>query len=123
MATYRGIAFPFGRSSAGIPKAIEDEELIKQSLIQIIGVVPGERIMRSDFGCNALSFVFEDNNELLAEMIRDSILTSITKYETRVIVQGVDVVRAESEVIVTIKYTVSLTQQQDSVVVNIPTNS
>ena len=123
MATYRGIAFPFGKNSTTFPAEVTDEDLVKQSLIQIVTTARGERVMRPDFGSAAYSFVFENNNVLLAELMRDELTAAIAKFEPRVIVRGIVVERDESEVIVTINYIVSLTGQQDSVAISMATNT
>lgn len=123
MATFRGIAFPFGKSQTGFPAVVEDAELVKQSLIQIVTTARGERVMRPDFGSSAFSFIFESNNVLLAELIRDDLTTAIAKFEPRALVRTIVVERERSTVIVTINYIVSLTGQQDSVSVSLSTNA
>lgn len=123
MAVYRGIAFPFGRSQTAIPAAVTDDELIKQSIIQIVTTGRGERVMRPDFGSSAFAFVFENNNQILAELIRDEITAAVAKFEPRAIIQNVFVTRDDSQVVVTINYTVTLTGEQDSVAIAVPSNS
>jgi phage baseplate assembly protein W len=123
MATFRGIAFPFGRSQTAIPAPVEDEDLVKQSLIQIVTTARGERVMRPDFGSGAYAFVFENNDVILAELIRDELTAAISKFEPRAIVRNIVVERDGSEVIITIHYIVSLTGQQDSVSIPVATNA
>lgn len=120
--TYRGISFPFGKSVSSFPAAVTDAELVKQSIQQIILTSPGERVMRADFGCNAYAFVFENNDEILAELIRTEVAGAIGRYEPRAIVQAVTTERDGSSVIITIKFVVSLTGEQETVSVAIPTN-
>lgn len=120
MATYFGIKFPFGKSSTAIPASTEDTDLIKESLIQIVTTGRGERVMRPDFGSSAFSFIFENNNIVLSELIRDEISTAIAKFEPRVVVQRVDTLKEDNAVVVTIRYTVNLTGQQDFVQIKTP---
>lgn len=120
--TYRGIAFPFGKSASSFPAAVSDAELVKQSIQQIILTSPGERVMRPDFGCNAYAFVFENNDEILAELIRAEVTGAIGRYEPRAIVRTVLTERNASSIIITIKFVVSLTGQQETVSVPLPTN-
>lgn len=120
MATFLGIKFPFGRSSSAIPAAVEDSDLIKESLIQIVTTGRGERVMRPDFGSSAFSFIFENNNVILAELIRDEVTTAIAKFEPRVLVRGVSTERGDNEVVITITYIVNLTGQQDFVQIATP---
>lgn len=120
MATFRGIAFPFGKSTTNFPAKVEDEDLVRQSIVQIITTSKGERVMRPDFGSNAMSFVFENNNDLLAELIREEVTTAITKFEPRAIVRDVQTSSADNEVTITVIYVVVLTGKQDSVAVTVP---
>lgn len=120
MATFRGIAFPFGKSATSFPASTEDEDLVRQSVVQIVTTSKGERVMRPDFGSNAMSFVFENNNDLLAELIREEVTTAITKFEPRVIVRDVQTSRDSNEVTITVIYVVVLTGKQDSVAVTVP---
>jgi phage baseplate assembly protein W len=76
--------------------------------------------MRPDFGSDAMSFIFENNNDLLAELIREEVTTAITKFEPRAIVRDVQTVRDDSEVTITIIYVVVLTGNQDSVEITVP---
>lgn len=123
MASFRGIAFPFGKSKVSFPKKVEDDELVKQSIVQIVTTVKGERVMRPEFGSSAFAFIFENNNEILAELIKDEISRCITRFEPRAILRNVAVQRQNSEVIVTIVYVVALTGTQDKVSVTVPSNS
>jgi phage baseplate assembly protein W len=117
---YRGIAFPFQKSATSLPAAVTDDDLIKQSLVQIVLTGRGERIMRPDFGSNAYAFVFENNDMVLQETIRTEVMSAIAKYETRAIVRGVDVTRSETEVVVTINYVVVATRQEQTVAITMP---
>jgi phage baseplate assembly protein W len=120
--TYRGIAFPFGRSSSSLPAAVSDEELVAQSIQQIVLTAPGERVMRPDFGSNAYSFVFENNDEILEELIRSEVVGAIGKYEPRATVQNVITSREDSQIIVTIQFVVNLTGRLATVSVPLETN-
>ena len=120
MATFRGISFPFGKSSTAFPAAVTDDELVKQSIVQIITTAKGERVMRSDFGSSAFAFIFENNNDILAEIVKDEIANAITKFEPRAIVRDVFVERTDNEVTVTISFVVALTGNQDTVAVTVP---
>ena len=121
MATYFGIKFPFGRSPTVIPARTEDNDLIKESIIQIVTTGRGERVMRPDFGSAAFSFIFENNNQILTELIRDEVTTAIAKFEPRVVVRSVTTFREDdNSVVVTISYIVNLTGQQDSIQIATP---
>jgi len=113
-----------------LPKEATDDELIRDSLIQIILTAKGERVMRPEFGSGAHSYVFEDNDQLLASAVRTSVVNAITQYEPRVIIQKVDVQKAKNDgaysysdtIIITVYYVVVSTQEPDSVSVAVGAN-
>ena len=121
MATFRGIAFPFGKSGSSFPAQAEDEELVKQSLVQIVTTAKGERVMRQDVGSNAMSYIFENNNDVLSELIREEISSAIARLEPRAIIRDIQTERTDNEVIITIIYVVALTGKQDTVSITVPT--
>jgi phage baseplate assembly protein W len=119
---YKGIAFPFQKGQITFPKVVTDNELIRQSLIQLVLTPKGSRIMRPEFGTNILSHIFENNTTLLGLKIRSDVGTAISKFEPRVILQGVGVARSDTSVIITVGYVVKITQAQDRVTLSVPVN-
>ena len=107
--TYKGIAFPFQIGATSFPAQATNEDLIKQSIVQIIMTSPGERYMRPKFGCGALAFVFEPNDEALELYIQDTVATAIATYEPRVAVRTVQVEREDNMVTVTVQYVILAT--------------
>jgi phage baseplate assembly protein W len=115
---YRGIAFPFTKGATSLPAPAVDDALVKQSLAQIIRTAQGERVMRPEFGCNALKFVFENNTDLADEMIRAEVASVVGRFEPRVILRDVLIERSEEEssgVTIVLVYVLTATRQQDSV--------
>lgn len=111
MAQFQGFSFPFRKGTTAFPAEAQDADLIKQSLIQLILTGRGERLMRPDVGSGAFSFLFENDDIILAQAIQIEVTNVIQKYEPRVILQNVDVQRgdptnaaADSTVVVTINY-------------------
>jgi phage baseplate assembly protein W len=117
---YKGIAFPFQKGSTSFPKTATDNDLIRQSLIQIVLTPKGSRIMRPEFGTNALTHIFENNTTMLGLKIRGDVSAAISKFEPRVSLRGIGVARTDSSVIITIGYLVKATQEQDRVVLSMP---
>lgn len=119
MALYRGLGYPFKRSKTAYPAAVEDNDLIKQSLFQIIRTGQGQRIMRPGFGTNLHQYVFENNGPVLAEMIRADLSISISRYEPRVILRNIEVTENDNELLLTVQYVVVATRMPDSVTIPI----
>lgn len=113
---YRGIAYPFSKGTTSFPAPATDTDLIKQSLFQIVQTGRGERIMRSGFGCNANAYIFENNDALLADLMRREVMMAIGRYEPRVLVKKIDVDRDrdKGEITLTISYIILSTGQDQT---------
>ncbi len=118
--SFIGIAFPFKRSPTALPAAVSDNDLIRQSLAQIVLTGRGERIMRPAFGSGAYGFVFENNSQVFQETVRADIMNAIGKFETRVIVQSVDVTRDDTQATIDISYVVLATRQEQAIKITVP---
>lgn len=64
-----------------------DERLIKNDLLQLLLTVPGERVMRPNFGTPVRTTPFEQNDQDLEDSLRTAILTQIDRFEERVTIQ------------------------------------
>jgi len=117
---YQGIKFPFQRGSTSFPASATDDELIQDSLIQLILTRNGERIMRPDCGTNALSFVFENNEAILGNLLRSEIQGVVARYEPRIQITDIVVEQRDSEVILTIVYIILATRRVASALVAVP---
>ena len=118
---FTGISFPFRRGSTSVPVRATNNDLIRQSLVQIMGTKKGERVMRPDYGSNAINYIFDNNNDLLAELIRSDLYSSIGRYEPRVIITGIQVIQTDEQVDVTVQYVVTATGSTDAVGVSFST--
>ena len=83
---------PFIGGPQNVMSRQEDEQLIKNDLLQLLLTVPGERVMRPTFGVNLRDVVFEPNDTSTVSSLEQEIRSSIEEYEQRVIVDDVQVV-------------------------------
>ena len=60
------------------------DELVRQSILVILGTAFGERVMRPHFGCEIHELVFAPNNQHTATLAADSCVEAILKWEPRV---------------------------------------
>lgn len=126
MSLFIGFAFPFRKGATSFPETATDDALIKQSLIQLILTGRGERVMRPDVGSGAYSYVFEDNDDILASRVSNEITAVVQKYEPRVALLGVEVVRGDpnieseaSSITVTVNYVVLLSSTLGTLTINL----
>ena len=84
----KGISF-FGESSFTIK---EDTNLIKENITRILMTIPGERVNKPSFGCELKNFIFE-LDFIMQEEVEGEIIKSISRWEPRVDVLGVQTKR------------------------------
>jgi phage baseplate assembly protein W len=115
------MSFPFKKGDLAFPKTATDAAAIKASVIQIVTTQRGERVMRPDFGCNAFSYVFENNNGDFRIKTEREIRLAISRWETRVRVETVkittDDIAEPGQTLITIVYTILSTGEVDSTTV------
>jgi len=119
-AQYKGMAFPFQKKDKEIPATATDEELIKQSIIQIVMTSRNSRVFRPDFGSDAMSFIFENNDAIRAELFKNNILSSLTKYEPRIAIRTVTLGQSDTTLLVNITYVIISIQEERRISLGLP---
>jgi uncharacterized protein len=111
----RGWAYPVQIDRrTGAVEVSEYEVDIREAIRIILGTAPGERVMRPDFGCGIHDLVFGVMDTMTLTRVESSVRDSLTKYEARIQVLGVDVdpfYAAEGKLLVEINYRIRLTNQ------------
>ena len=106
----RSFAFPFRIGELAFPKQSFDTDAIKASVIQIVTTMRGERVMRPDFGCNAFSYVFENNSQEFRVNAEREIRQALSKWEPRIRVDVVSVssddITEPGQILIDISYTI-----------------
>ncbi|OQS37539.1 GPW/gp25 family protein [Chromobacterium haemolyticum] len=96
----RGWAFPpafsISETYCGPDMAVDLDDIC-QSLEILFNTLPGERIMRADYGCDLNAYLFENISEDLLADIRRAISDSVLRYEPRVEVLSVVAEQSEQE--------------------------
>jgi phage baseplate assembly protein W len=117
----RSFAFPFRKGDLAFPKTATDTDAIKASVIQIVTTMRGERVMRPDFGCNAFSYVFENNTEEFRVNAEREIRQSLSRWEKRIRVEAVNItsddVTEPGQILIDITYTILSTGEVQSATV------
>jgi len=86
----KGIKSPVGIKEGKIATS-SGEELIRESIMIILGTAKGERVMRPDFGCDIYELVFAPNNTSTATLISVYVKEALLKWEPRIEVLNVTV--------------------------------
>lgn len=122
MSRFFGVGRAFTKSYDGIPERKEDEDLVKDSIFQIITTKIGERVMRPAYGSRVIDFVFESKGTFLRSFIDREVRRSIGGLERRARVLNVTVDDSDSEV-VSIKIDYAVLNLTESVTIELPTNN
>ncbi|GAB3271146.1 hypothetical protein GCM10027426_05970 [Microbacterium lacusdiani] len=65
-------------------------DAVRQSLILLLSTVPGERVMRPDYGCELARLVFWPNDDTTAGLAIHYVRRAVERFEPRVVVLGLD---------------------------------
>lgn len=87
----RGWAFPPIFTLAEGVGMVSGAEEVRQSLIILFSTLPGERIMRQDYGCDLNQFMFANISTGLTTEIEAQILDSILSCERRAEVTAINI--------------------------------
>ena len=122
----RGLRFPFAfakRSGGAQISTVTsmDHAHIHESILQILGTRPGERLMNPEFGSHLKDLVFEPNDRVLRGLLRHYVIDAIERWEKRVYVKGVSFDESpdttdENTILVDISYRVIDTQVEGNMV-------
>ena len=106
-----GWAYPPGPSSTGDVALAQYEEDIREAVHIILGTVPGERVMRPDFGAGLQDLVFEPISVTTMALVKHRVEEALVTWEPRIDVQDVAVVvgGARNRLDVSISYRVRAT--------------
>ncbi len=114
----RGFAYPLQTNPQGGIKVSKQEQKIKESILIILGTQYGERLMRRNFGCNLKSLMFAPNNTATANLARHYVEEGLTRWEPRIILDGVTVENDNSneQLILHIHYRIKSTNEPQNLV-------
>jgi phage baseplate assembly protein W len=90
------------------------EDDIRQSIRIILETVPGERVMRPDFGCGIHEMVFETIDSTTMERIRSEVGSALRRNEARIEVMGVTIAEdatPQGMLLVEVEYQIRRTNQ------------
>lgn len=123
---YININYPFKDSHQGffIDLTSDDRAAVKADLMHLILTIKGQRLYNPDFGTNLIRFIFQPEDGLTFDGIREEITTQVKKYlpNLNVVNIGVDQ-SSESEYAAVIRLDYTITDDvfttSDFVIINI----
>jgi phage baseplate assembly protein W len=72
---------------------VEGDNSVRQAILMLLFTIPGERVMRPDYGCNLHRLIFSPNDNTTAGLAIHYIRQAIEQWEPRVDIMLLDAVR------------------------------
>ena len=110
------LAFPFGFDRTGhTAGTADDDRHIRDLIEQVLLTAPGERVNRPTFGTGTNQLVFAPNSDTLAIAQQKLIQASLQQWLSDLIqVRDVKIEADDATLNITVRYTVILTQAQQT---------
>ena len=101
------IAFPLHLNDRNQLAMADGDTSIRQSIYLIVMTIPGERVLRADFGCRIHELIFDPVNEQTAITAKRFVEEAIRRWEPRITIEELDVSPGDydrGELLISIKY-------------------
>lgn len=85
----RGLTFPLQLGVSGFSESAGVAK-VEQSIRIILGTLPGQRVMRPEFGCRLGTLAFAPNTPATADLARYHVTDALTRWEPRIDLLAVD---------------------------------
>ena len=115
----QGLAFPLQVNPRGEIALVTGSTDIEQSISIILGTMPGERVMRPNFGCRAWELVFAPNEAETHGLLVLYVRQALEFWEPRIELREVNVVQDPNQanvLFLDIQYEIKATHDERSIV-------
>lgn len=114
----QGLAFPLSVTPRGELALVTGTDDIEQAILLILETMPGERVMRPNFGCRVWEMVFAPNTAETRALIAYYVQQALAFWEPRIEVEEVNATPNNDAgmVEVTVRYTVRDTHDPRSII-------
>jgi phage baseplate assembly protein W len=127
MATkYININYPFKDSHKGffLDLNSSDQQAIKADLLHLVLTRKGQRLYNPDFGTDLMRYIFEPEDGISFEKVKEEITSAVKKYLSKLEINNVSVTQSEqSEYAATIRIDYTITDDvfnlSDFVIINV----
>lgn len=109
---YINIDFPFKDSKKGFYLELNqtDKDAIRADLLHLLLTNKGERLYLPDFGSDLKKYIFEPNDNITHEDIRDNLNQTISKYIPNLIINSINFRNEEIEELIIVELTYTVTE-------------
>jgi phage baseplate assembly protein W len=109
-------------SNAGRIQTVQGPASVRQALLLLLSTLPGERVMRPDYGCDLFRLAFAPNDHTTAGLAIHYVRSAIARWEPRIDVVRLDATQspeAPERLEVTLEYRVRATQASDALTIRL----
>jgi phage baseplate assembly protein W len=113
---YINIDFPFKDSNKGFYLNLNqtDRDAIRADLLHLLLTNKGERLYLPDFGSDLKKYIFEPNDDITHEEIRDNLNETIKTYIPNLIINSIEFRNDEVQEAITVELTFTVTEDSFS---------
>ena len=86
-----------GLTAGGSIEMVEEEESVRQSIFLLLATMPGERVMRPEYGCDLHRLVFSPNDDTTAGLAQHYVGQALARWEPRIQILHLDALRTEDD--------------------------
>jgi uncharacterized protein len=101
---------------------VEGDDSVRQSILLLLSTMPGERVMRPEYGCNLHRLVFAPNDDTTAGLAIHYVRQALERWEPRIEILKLDAGRnpqAPALLDITMEYRVLATQRVTGLMVSL----
>lgn len=110
----QGLAFPLSVTPKGELSLVTGATDIDQAILLIIETMPGERVMRPNFGCRIWELLFAPNSAETRALAAYHVRQALDFWEPRVTIDAVDVVSDNDNAALRIHITYTIKDTHDT---------
>lgn len=88
---FLGAPYPIVKHPLGMLRTQRGVNQVKSDLMVLLLTEPGERVMLPEFGTPLKKYIFEQNDSIIVDRIKETISNSIRTWEPRIAVSAIDV--------------------------------
>ncbi len=106
-------------ASTGAIDMVEEHAAVRQAVLLLLTTIPGERVMRPEYGCDLHRLAFSPNDDTTAGLAIYYVRRALERWEPRIQLLHVDAGRSPEDawrLAVSVEYRVRATQRGDRLV-------
>jgi phage baseplate assembly protein W len=109
-------------TGSGRVATVDGDASVRQAILILLSTMPGERVMRPEYGCDLHKLVFSPNDDTTAGLAIHYVRQALQRWEPRVEIERLDAVRypdRPEELVLVLDYRVRATLQSSTLTLSV----